>query len=311
MKQMKKPNTIKHNRLLYFFKIYRRDDPDKTPTGTEIVTALNSLPVQERFIKLPNSGNRLSFVDFGSDEGRQRVILTTCRRFWSKIQEGAQLKDLTLKSEQDLAETSHMVIFDDGHVGIEFNQHGPKMSQFEALINARCPGLGVVKFLTCMRKESKDRISKNRVLKRMKLRIWKADIGQIRPKPLRESLLQTMNALDIDDLEIIVRNPRNDKSSFEKVGQKLIGNLLGYRATNPAHQPVLKAEAIDEHGIKYGFGLFASQISMRKNISFEDDESSRYIDSTAWFNTIVAEKGIQDPILKEAVYAEIMADDDE
>lgn len=308
-------SNVRHDRLLYFYRMFRMDkaeEQDAPLTPDRVVAALNAVAPENRFYLLPRTRNKLSYVYANrTSDGIERFILTTCRRFWSKVQEGAKLRDLRLAGEAELAETAHLCIFPDGFMGIEFNQTGPKLSQFEALVNERCGHtLGVVGFLRCMRRTTEEAVKKNQDFKKIKMRVWKSEIGKV-PQNLRDNLIGAMDAMDVDNIEIVIRNPRNEKSGWKDNAMNLITSLVGYKPHDKIRRPELKADAIDEHGIDYAFNLLNSQISMRRTITFDDNEESRYIDSSKWFETIVSEKEAQQQVLEKAIYGKIGEDNED
>ncbi len=308
-------DSVRHERLLYFFKMHRLDQPELEAlelTPDRLIDALDRL--EDRAQLLPRTRNRLSYIYVGvTEDGIHKLVLTTMRRFWSKVQAGNEIKDLKLKEGEDLAETAHLCIFPDGYLGIEFNQNGPKMSQFELLVNSKFGDeLGVIGFLRCVRRTTLESVQKNQVYRKVGLRIWNSDVSAVGDN-LRDHLIGAMQAMDTDSIEIIFRDPRNEKSNWTKRAKELIAGLVGYKVTDEKdkfRKPKVKVEAIDEHGTDYAFSLVSSEISMRRTISFEDDEESKYINSDRWFETIIKEKSSLQPVLDEAVYAKLGELDD-
>lgn len=134
-------------RSIHFFRLEGGADESGVPKLVDLQPALKFLD------ELPFSSVNGRYVVRGDVRQCAWVeeIGPTCKlRFASirsnalpQLEAGGQLRDLEVAEDDGLCETSHMCIFPDGIVGVEFNFYGPRASRFadylRTLVREECP----------------------------------------------------------------------------------------------------------------------------------------------------------------------------
>ncbi len=138
-------------RSIHFFRIDGGAGEDGMPITVDLHPALRKLddlpfsPVEAggRYVST-NDADQCAWVDDSGDICKVRFA--NVRRNALPLQEeGGQLKDLNLAADAGLYEASHLCMFPDGIVGVEFNFYGPRPSRLAPYLR-RAIGQGCPEF---------------------------------------------------------------------------------------------------------------------------------------------------------------------
>jgi hypothetical protein len=130
-------------RTIRFYRIDAGQDEDGSPIPFETGPALEFLAElrAEGDFYLERPGKPLLCYFTDSMNAPQQVRLAAIRRSdLPEVEEGGNLEPLVIPANAGLAEQTHLVFFEDGVVGADFNFYGPRASAFRYYHNAKTHG---------------------------------------------------------------------------------------------------------------------------------------------------------------------------
>jgi hypothetical protein len=136
-------NANRAQRKIYFCKAQHLTNPQASPAldSVALIQALNQLPGTADFYleEGDQAGDQQLCAVVDKQTAPQRVRFYRVRRSDLPETEAAgQFRALQLGAQDGLAESIHMVFFDDDVVGAEYNHWGPRATIFGRFIRERC-----------------------------------------------------------------------------------------------------------------------------------------------------------------------------
>lgn len=125
-------------RKIYFHKVMNDADPDFVLDRAEVgrmIAALRDTP--EFYVDEGDEQYLSALVDRSSPPQRVRFYRIR-RRNLPETERGGTFEDLRLAEQQGLAESIHIVLFEDSVIGSEYNHYGPRVTTFGSFLNERC-----------------------------------------------------------------------------------------------------------------------------------------------------------------------------
>jgi hypothetical protein len=178
------PDTAK--RSIHFFRIDGGAGDDGVPIAVNLHPALrkladlpfSSVDAGGRYVS-SNDADQCAWVDDLGDICKVRFA--NVRRNALPLQEaGGELKDLNLAADAGLYEVSHLCIFPDGIVGVEFNFYGPRPSRMAPYLR-RVVGQGCPEFTleALLRQDVADVLFRKKAVRKLDLSIRRPYIAVI------------------------------------------------------------------------------------------------------------------------------------
>lgn len=125
-------------RKVYFHKAVNADDPDYVLDRVQVIEAIAALRGTANFyIDEGDEQYLCGIVDRAEPPQRIRFYRVR-RRNLPETEEAGTFQDLELAARQGLAESIHVVLFENSVIGSEYNHYGPRVSTFGYYLNERC-----------------------------------------------------------------------------------------------------------------------------------------------------------------------------
>ncbi len=136
MPRQRDPNFAE--RKIYFHKAVNDDDPTFSLDRQDIVDRIGGLDgTSDFYIDEGDEQFLCAIVD--RPERPQRIrFYRIRRRNLPETEEAGTFEDLELAEERGLAESIHILLFDDNVIGSEYNHYGPRITTFGTFLNERC-----------------------------------------------------------------------------------------------------------------------------------------------------------------------------
>jgi hypothetical protein len=131
------PNLAR--RKIYFHKVFARDgDPEFTLDRTALMGAIHALSGTTDF-HLDEGDEQYLCAVGDQDAAPQRFrFYRVRRRNLPETEEAGAFEELDLDPERGLAESIHVVLFDEDVIGSEYNHYGPRISLLPTFLRERC-----------------------------------------------------------------------------------------------------------------------------------------------------------------------------
>jgi hypothetical protein len=130
------PNVAE--RKIYFHKALVDDEPDFVLDRDGIVTAIQDIRGTPQFYVDEGDETFLcAVVDRPNPPHRIRLYRVR-RRNLPEIEGDGNFGDLPLNEREGLAESIHIILFEDGVIGSEYNHYGPRITTFAQFAADRC-----------------------------------------------------------------------------------------------------------------------------------------------------------------------------
>jgi len=196
-------------RKIYFYRADVGADEGGRPLPFDIgpkLRQINGLPFNAagRYLEEDDDTTLVCWVD--RQAAPQKFRLGQVRRSGlPQVERAGALSDLPIPQDSGLAETIHIVVFDNNIVGSDFNFYGPRMSAVSRYLDekANCQ----VAFEALLRldvRQELDQLSDIRLFK-LKIRAPYAEVVAAADQDLGEAFAAAARAGNADELEIILR----------------------------------------------------------------------------------------------------------
>lgn len=154
------------------------------------------------------------------------------------------LSGFALKPDQESMEYSHMVIFPDGFVGLEYNPHGPRLSQLTDMLAERFPKLGRLRFDPCFSKEIEARLKSIPKLNKLSVKVSDANFPMYAAfePDLQKSVKRELSSSGADSITITYHAGRKKDANLLNFGLDVFSKLK--KMPDPE-------KAIKELGVKF------------------------------------------------------------
>lgn len=125
-------------RKIYFHKAVNDADPDFELDREEVVERISALAgTADFYINEGDEQYLCAVVDRPSPPQRVRFYRVR-RRNLPETEEAGSFEDLDLAEQKGLAESIHILLFDDNVIGSEYNHYGPRITTFGYFLGERC-----------------------------------------------------------------------------------------------------------------------------------------------------------------------------
>ena len=195
------------SRKILFFRADIGEDDAGRPLDFDPTSALShidELPFDDagRYVRLPDDRRICCWVDSLTPPWRLQLGVVR-RSALPLLERGGKLSGLQLPDLTGLVETTHIVIFPENLVGVEFNFYGPRVSRLSPYLqergNGECP---IVQFEHLFAAEPAARLQRFGTIKSMALRL--------RPSPNNRADIDFIDAIgplgaEVADIEVIMR----------------------------------------------------------------------------------------------------------
>lgn len=190
---------------------------------------------------------------------------------------GGVLKSLGIPPRAGLAELTHIVFFEDGIVGCDFNYFGPRLTKLADYLRAKAPERLVPTHLTfeaLLRNDAADHLKQAGHIKLFRLKIRSAMVKDVEraSESLGEAFRVAMSAGQAEEAEIILRpKPR---SSVGLSGQvvTIARKLIRKRALRAGGAKV-SAEAVNDKNERIKLDLLSDKLIAKRRILRQDNRT--------------------------------------
>jgi hypothetical protein len=222
-------------RKIFFYRIHSNEKDD---TGhprkidiPETLKDLAALPFDKtgRYMAHDATGNEYcAWLEKSDVEARQLVFGAVRRKGLPQMDDaGGHLSPLPIPDGAGLIEPIHVVFFDDGVVGSEFNFYGPRMSRLTQYLQVKCPDtFSGCWFDQLLRGDAIAELEQFSEISLVQLAIHAQDIETLRGanESLHEAFKSVANFGDPQKVEIVLRSGR--KVPFGATVKKRLLRLL-------------------------------------------------------------------------------------
>ena len=222
-------------RQIRFYRI--NSEPDKTgqPRSVdfrEVLKKIHKLPFRlgDRYLDL--SGGQILCV--WPEQARSqppRLRLGTVRQQdLPQLEDQGTISPLQLRGRQGIVEQTHVVFFEDGIVGVEFNFYGPRISRLGRYLYIRFPqDLPKVAFDLILNQDIDQKLEHLQDVHLLQIRLRRdyADIVSRASKSLPAALQQMSDDVNPPVMEMILRNELRSRKSLGKGALDLVRKIAG------------------------------------------------------------------------------------
>lgn len=222
-------------RKIFFFRTlvqpvgsFGNDAADFDPMAT--CQNLAKIPHNERAHTLP-SGDRLTCWP-STVQGRPRLILGGIRHTGlPHIEKVGTTRPLTIDDDEGLVENTHIVFFDHGVVGVEFNFYGPRVRQLSTLLSAKFPMRGIVNFNAIANRDSQAKLAHLQDVRLLEMQIHRHYTDTLKTTT-QGHMFDAMDALgESADAPVVTVRLGSEPRSRKHLGQRaldLVRDLVGW-----------------------------------------------------------------------------------
>ena len=288
-------------REIYFFRVHA-EDKDGKPVSFNPKPALRYI----KRLKCKRRGGR--YWDQGEsvtccwpDRFSPRAALrlgTIRRRDLPQKEVGGVLKSLGIPPRAGLAELTHIVFFEDGVVGCDFNYFGPRVTKLADYLRQKAPERLVPKHLSfeaLLRNDAADHLQKAGNIKLFRLKIRSSMVRDVERanRSLGEAFRVAMRAGRAEEAEIILRpKPRSsDGLSGQVVG--IARRLVGKEALREGGAKV-SAEAVNDRNERIKLDLLSDKLIAKRPIPRQDNRTLALNRKEAYEAIVDAYKELKD-----------------
>jgi hypothetical protein len=192
----------------------------------------------ERYLELDNGDATCAWVDPAGGSGPRMRLGTLRRGDWPQIERAGQLRELSSRDEESVAETTHACFFDHQIVGSEFNFYGPRVRSRLPVYLAERGGAPFLTLTPILRQDAAARLDGLRDIRLLHLRL-RAGYFDAHPdsdNDMVEMFNAARRAGDPREVEVILRVQPYSRD------QTLGGRILAF-AKRLATQPGIREDA--------------------------------------------------------------------
>ena len=267
-------------REIYFFRVHA-EDKDGKPVSFNPKPALRYI----KRLKCKRRGGR--YWDQGEsvtccwpDRFSPRAALrlgTIRRRDLPQKEVGGVLKSLGIPPRAGLAELTHIVFFEDGIVGCDFNYFGPRVTKLADYLREKVPASLVpahLSFEPLLRNDAADHLQQAGHIKLFRLKVRSSMVRDVEraSQSLGEALRVAMGAGEAEEAEIILRpKPRSAEGLSSKV-VKIARRLIRKRALREGGAKV-SAEAVNDQNERIKLDLLSDKLIAKRRILRQDNRT--------------------------------------
>lgn len=203
------------------------------------------------------------------------------------LEERGIASPLDISEVQGILEPTHVVLFDDGLVGAEFNFHGPRISNLESYLERRA-GMSRLRFQLLLNDDATEQLSHIKELRLVHLRIHRSRLDVL--GELNESLdgafSATMSQFDIPTAEIILRTEPHKRDWLSRTLLNPLKNLVKNPESRTALD-LLQVRGLDDRSDHVElFDLLKDRLVSTRRV-VKQQERYRTVDSDDMYRQIV------------------------
>lgn len=294
-------DTIKRTILFYSMNI-KNGNKKIDPIDHILRIAQSPLSKAGRYYEM-SDGKKIRF-DLYNDSFPLKIVLGYTRGSdFPLVDNEGNIEPLTLPEKAGLFDPTHLVIFQNGIVGIEYNSKGPRPQTLRYFLEKKIPRseYSEIKMLQIINPDISSTLSRIGEIKAFEIAIRRNNSDYL--KDLNEPLKYAMESLqtisdDVEEITVILKHKKYSKEPITLPFLKQISNWLG-RAEVIDNLEDCKITAFDEElKTTRDFDLLNSVIFTKRDI-IKMDNVYKSVDSDAMFQAIFdSYEGSQDTINK-------------
>lgn len=281
-------------RKILFYRIDTGSDAHGRPRNFNLSSVLQHIETlqfsddaQGRYLAADDGNRVCCWVDECSDNGKVRVG-TVRRSGLPLVEKSGILTDLPLPMVAGLAEQTHVVFFDGGIIGAEFNFYGPRVSRLAAYFREKAPGVSVpVAFEPLIRRDVTEQLERLSDVRLFQLRIRKSYAEKIAgiDENLGAAFAAAAKVSDADEIEILLSPPRYSRAG---IGKQLLNTVKRLVSLGGIHEQAQKLQirGFDTKNRQIELvDLLSDKLIVRKEI-IRQGSRSRALDSESAYAAI-------------------------
>lgn len=263
-------------RSIYFYRVDAGADPSGKPRSLDMIPILNkvqampfSLAPTGRY-SLQSSDESLLCVCPDEVGEISKIRFGTIRRnALPQAESFGELKNLILAEEEGLCEVSHVCVFPDGIIGIEFNFYGPRASRLSTYLSS----VGAVDsnaftLESLLRSDISERLQNKKAVRRLELRVRKsyAQVVAEANEGLGKAFDAAATGTDADSVGIILAPEPYKRANLAAIILDFVKRMVG-REDLRENAIEFKASLVDDTTGKVDeINLLEDQLISRKAI---------------------------------------------
>ncbi len=180
---------------------------------------LAKIPHKERSCTLPG-GDRLTCWP-STVHGRPRLVLGGIRHTGlPHVEKVGQTRPLNIDDDEGLVENTHIVFFEHGIVGVEFNFYGPRVRQLSTLLAAKFPTAGIVNFNAIANRDAQAKLTHLEDVRLLEMQIHRNYTDTLK-SATQGYIFDTMDALGASaDAPVVTVRLGSEPRSRKRLGQR-------------------------------------------------------------------------------------------
>jgi hypothetical protein len=235
--------------------------------------------------------------------GKLRISLGISRRSGlPKLEESGHKSSINAKPNQGVVEETHVVFFQNGIVGVEFNFYGPRISRLADYFSQKLPHLPQIYFNGLISDDALKQLQNMEEIRLLCLRVRSdaTDIFRAAARHLPGALRAASDQFDAPVVEVVFRAAPHSRRPLGQSVMDFLKSIVGVQSTRE-NAEILKARGVDKRtGEVEWFDFLRDKLVFVKRVAKENDRD-RSVSSTDMFLQIEAAYNEQKEQLQEAV----------
>lgn|GEM_PF-4892349 len=221
------------------------------------------------------------------------------------VEENRQKKPLALSGDEGLLEQIHVIIFNDGIVGAEYNMYAPRLHSLSEYVQAKDPNGHNVLFVPLLSTDTLKRLNDLTEVKWFKFGFGEKASSNLIDSPLaplNTAFRDLLSGHEAPSYEVLIRAPKYSRQSMlRSVAGRVLDLFADSRVMATAETAKLEGYSDRTHHREF-FDLLRDQIMVKRKVVRQNGDY-KAIDSSDMFQKIrEARKDLDDP-LKDAAAA--------
>lgn len=287
-------------RRIQFYRVSVRPESDgslREFDAAEAAKAIGELAFTPggRYMDRPG-GNALAIWPM-SVPGQTRLGIGVIRRLGlPRIEDAGQVLPLSIAPNQGLVEQTHLVFFEKGIVGAEFNFYGPRPQRLADYLQEKLPAFPAISLDVLLNRDATEQIKHLRDVRLIDLKLRKdyVDVLSEANESIPGALRAVLDGVEAGTIEVVIRPPAR-----HSLAQSALGIIRSLGGNSRVHEGAerFRVRGVDDRTDEVGtMDLLHDQLVVSRRV-VRQDLRYRGIDAESMFEQInVAYDAVKDQL---------------
>jgi hypothetical protein len=279
----------KIERHILFYRIDAGQDAVGRPSTFDvlpILSHLSGLSKQRRFLDEGEGNGSLCIVDHLQPLPSLRLY-SIRRADLPLFEEDGDLSPLPISQKAGIAESIHVIFFEDGIVGAEFNFYGPRIGRLSRYLQRQCEFCPSFTFVPLLRLDAAEALRRMRSISMLKLRIIPSYISAIESADdsLANSFRAAFQVGESEEVELVLRPRPHSRTSLSERMLFTVRQLAERDDIKDGSKEFVVRGYDEDLGKSDTVDILKEQLQTTKKVVCVDDRT-RALDATSAYTAI-------------------------